>query len=201
MQSAERRVQNAELKRNGRGRSFCNLRSALCTLHSALCTRAFTLIELMVVILILAFAASVVYPRLSGGLIERERLRASVNQLAAVAAHGRDQSAATQQPLILTLDMDLSAYRLAGASQDDTDAGGGAGLHGALAEGVTFRSVRLTGRPEQPGKIVQLRFTPEGWADPAIIQLAGSDGDVNSIVITAPAGRVETYPSAVSGDE
>jgi prepilin-type N-terminal cleavage/methylation domain-containing protein len=164
-------------------------------------SRAFTLIELMVVILILAFAASVVYPRLSGGLIERERLRTSVNQLAAVAAHGRDQSAATQQPLVLTLDMDRGEYRLAEASQDDAAVGAGSGVHGALAEGVTFRSVRLVGRLEQPGKIVRLRFTPEGWADPAIIQLAGSDGVVNSIVVTAPAGRVETYPSAVSGDE
>jgi prepilin-type N-terminal cleavage/methylation domain-containing protein len=200
MQSAERRVQNAELKRDGRSRSrsFCTLHSAFCNLHFR---SAFTLIELMVVILILAFAASVVYPRLSGGLIERERLRASVNQLAAVAAHGRDQSAATQQPLILTLDMDHSEYRLAETSQDDTADGGDSGLHGALAEGVTFRSVRLAGRPEQAGRIVRLRFTSEGWADPAIIQLAGSDGVVNSIVITAPAGRIETYASAVSGNE
>jgi len=154
----------------------------------------------MVVILILAFAASVVYPRLSGGLIERERLRASVNQLAAVAAHGRDESAATQQPLVLTLDMDRSEYRLADASQDREAVSGGSGLHGALEEGVTFRSVRLTGRPEQTGKVVRLRFTAEGWADPAVIQLVGSDGVVNSVVITAPAGRVETYPSAVSGE-
>jgi type II secretion system protein H len=162
---------------------------------------AFTLIELMVVILIIAFAASVVYPRLSGGLLERERLRTSVNQLAAVAVQGRDQAAATQRPLVLTLDMDRSAYRLADASQDETAVSGGAGLHGELAEGVTFRSVRLTGRLDQPGKIVRLRFTPEGWADPAIIQLVGANGVVNSIVITAPAGRVETFASAVSGDE
>ena len=155
----------------------------------------------MVVILIIAFAASVAYPRLSGGLVERENLRTSVNQLAAVAAHGRDEAAATQQPLVLTLDMERGAYRLANASQDAAVAGGGAGVYGALAEGVTFHSVRLTGRPDQPEKIVRLRFTPEGWADPAIIQLAGANGVVNSIVITAPAGRVETFPSAVSGDE
>jgi Tfp pilus assembly protein FimT len=156
---------------------------------------------MMVVILIIAFAASVAYPRLNGGLVEREHLRMSVNQLAAVAAHGRDEAAATQQPLVLTLDMERGAYRLANASQDDAVVSGGAGVYGALAEGVTFLSVRLTGRPDQPGKIVRLRFTPEGWADPAIIQLAGANGAINSIVISAPAGRVETFPSAVSGDE
>ncbi len=155
----------------------------------------------MVVILIIAFAASVVYPRLSGGLVEREHLRTSVNQLAAVVAHGRDQAAATQQPLVLTLDTERGAYRLADAAQDDTVVSGGAGVYGALAEGVAFHSVRLTGKLEQPGKIVRLRFTPEGWADPAIIQLIGANGVVNSIVITAPAGRVETFPSAVSDDE
>jgi Tfp pilus assembly protein FimT len=155
----------------------------------------------MVVMLIVAIAASVVYPRLSGGLIERERLRTSLNQLAAVASHGRDQAAATQQPLVLTLDMDHGAYRLADVSQDDADLSAGAGVHGALAEGVTFHSIRLIGRLVEPGKIVRLRFTPEGWADPAVIQLAGANGVVNSIVITAPAGRVETYPSAVSGEE
>ena len=106
-----------------------------------------------------------------------------------------------QQALVLTLDMDHSTYDLANASQDETTGSDGAGVHGALAEGVTFRSISLTGRPDQPGKLVRLRFTPEGWADPAVIQLAGADGAVNSIVITAPAGRVETFPSAVSGDE
>jgi type II secretory pathway pseudopilin PulG len=171
------------------------------------------LIELMVVILILAFAASVIYPRLSGGLIERERLRASVNALAAVVAHGRDQSAATQHPLVLTLDMDGNVYSLAEPPPADADADADAnadanaevnadsGVHGALAEGVTFHSVHLTGSVEQPGKLVRLRFTPEGWTDPAVIQLAGADGAVNSIVISAPAGRVETYPSAVSDGE
>jgi type II secretion system protein H len=162
-------------------------------------SRAFTLIELMVVIVILAFAASVIYPRLSGGLAERERLRASVNQLAAIASYGRDEAAATQRPLVLTLDMDRGAYSLGEASQEA--AGDGAGVHAVLAEGVTFRSIRLTGRPDQPGKLVRLRFTPEGWADPAVIQLAGANGAVNSIVITAPAGQVKTYSSAVSGDE
>jgi type II secretion system protein H len=163
-------------------------------------SRAFTLIEIMVVIVILAFAASVVYPRLSGGLAERERLRASVNQLAAVASYGRDQAAATQRLLVLTLDMDHGVYSLSDASPDEA-AGRGAGVHVALAEGVTFRSIRLTGRPDQPGRLVRLRFTPEGWADPAVIELAGAGGAVNSIVISAPAGRVETFPSAVSGDE
>jgi hypothetical protein len=57
------------------------------------------------------------------------------------------------------------------------------------------------GRTDAPGNIVRLRFTPEGWADPAVIQLAGAGDAVNSIVISAPAGRVETYPCAVSGDE
>ena len=72
---------------------------------------------------------------------------------------------------------------------------------GSVAGGVSFRGVRLMAREPEPGKVVHLRFTPEGWADPAVIQLLGSDGEVYSIVISAPAGRVETFPSAVSGAE
>jgi type II secretory pathway pseudopilin PulG len=155
----------------------------------------------MVVILIVAFAASVVYPRLSGGLIERENLRASVNQLAAVAVHGRDQSAATQQPLVLTLDTFRSQYRLAAPTENDRPVASGAGLHGVLADGVNFHGIFLDGRQQPPGKIVQLRFTPEGWADPAAIQLAGPSGDIATLVISAPAGRIETYPAAVTGEE
>jgi prepilin-type processing-associated H-X9-DG protein/prepilin-type N-terminal cleavage/methylation domain-containing protein len=66
MQNAERRMQSAEQRGNGESRTLRNRRSfrtphsALCTLHSALCTRAFTLIEMLVVIGIVGMLAAMV---------------------------------------------------------------------------------------------------------------------------------------------
>jgi prepilin-type processing-associated H-X9-DG protein/prepilin-type N-terminal cleavage/methylation domain-containing protein len=56
MQNAECRVQNAEQNGNGESRRLRN-RCSFCTLHSAFCTRAFTLIEMLVVIGIIGMLA------------------------------------------------------------------------------------------------------------------------------------------------
>jgi len=86
-------------------------------------------------------------------------------------------------------------------SGEDAAPAASSGVVGALAEGVAFGSVRLAGKTVPPGTLANLRFTPEGWADPAVIQIRGPGGEIHSVVITAPAGRIETYPSAVSEDE
>ena len=181
---------------------------------------AFTLIELIVVVAILSLVVAVAYPKLSGGLLASERLRNSVTALAAVASYARDQAVATRRMQVLSLDLKSGAYSVASApapvlpgspqsatGEAESEPGGDAAtpgtdsvLRGSLPEGVAFENVHLTGKAAQPEKIANLRFTPEGWADPAVIRVRGSGGEIQSIVITAPAGRIETYPSAVSED-
>ena len=40
--------------------------------------------------------------------------------------------------------------------------------------------------------IVTIRFSPQGWADPAAIQLIGSTGETMSVIIDELSGQVQT---------
>jgi prepilin-type N-terminal cleavage/methylation domain-containing protein len=77
MQTVERRVKNAEWERNGpcRRRSFCTLHSAFCNLHSR---SAFTLIELMVAVGLMAILLTMIATIFFGATQAFRNTRASI---------------------------------------------------------------------------------------------------------------------------
>jgi len=155
----------------------------------------FTLIELAVVLAILGLAAALIFPRLSGSTLMRGRLRASVARIAAVATCARNRAACTRRMQILCLQTDSGEYWVnekAPNGSQRPSTGGGAELRGTLPEGIEFESIK-TDVPFSPSeKTVKLRFSPDGWADPAMIRLVERDGDVASVSIAGLGTRVET---------
>ena len=161
---------------------------------------AFTLIEMIVVIVILALAAAIAIPRLSGGLLEREGLKSDVNRLAAVITHAREQAAATRRGHWLVLDVKNNLWRLRVVPRPDDPADSKPTLEGHLREGVTFKDVAVAGKELSEDRRAEVRFAADGWVDPAVITLASADGAAYSIAVSAPSGRVETFASRVTMD-
>ena len=160
----------------------------------------FTLIELVVVIMILGLAAAVLFPRLNAGALARGRLRNSVARIAAIATHARNRAACTRRIHVLHLDTKSGEYwvsdQVSGAGHTAAPASGPA-LRGCLPSGARFEEIEMVDQSPLPEAIVRLRFSPEGWADPAVIHVMGQDGDVAGLAITGLCGRVETYDSRV----
>lgn len=161
---------------------------------------AFTLIEMIVVIVILALTAAIAIPRLSGGLLEREGLKSDVNRLAAVITHAREQAAATRRGHWLVLDVKNNVWRLRVVPRPDDPPDSHPVLEGRLREGVSFKDVAVAGKELSEDRRAEVRFAADGWVDPAVITLTSADGAVYSIAVSAPSGRVETFASRVTMD-
>ena len=160
----------------------------------------FTLIELAVVIMILGLAAAVVFPRLNAGALTRGELRSSVARIAAIATHARNRAACTRRMHVLHLDKKSGEYWVSDQASDAGHTAAPAGsptLRGRLPTGVRFQDIEMADHSPLPEEIIRLRFSPEGWADPAVVHVMGQDGDVAGLAITGLCGRVETYDSQV----
>jgi len=132
---------------------------------------------------------------LNAGALARGELRSSVARIAAIATHARNRAACTRRMHILHLSTDSGDYwvsdQTSGANHSAVPADGSA-LRGRLPAGVRFQDIEMAGKGPFPEEIVRLRFSPEGWADPAVVHVVGQDGDVASLTITGLCGRVET---------
>jgi Tfp pilus assembly protein FimT len=148
---------------------------------------------MIVVIVILSLAVAIVAPRLSGGLLEREGVKADANRLAAVIGHAREQAAATRRGHWLVLDLKNNSWRLRVVPHPGDPPPEGPALEGRLRDGVTYKEVVVAGREPSEDRRAEVRFAPDGWVDPAVIVLASADGAAYSIAVSAPAGRVETF--------
>jgi len=164
----------------------------------------FTLIELLVVLMILGLAAAIVFPRLSDDVLGRTKLRTTVNKIASTATFAHDQAASSGAMHTLHIDIEEGTYWVTSERPvDKTESGSRRRmLHGHLPDGIQFQSVEIPGKISSvdEDEVVEIRFSPEGWADSAAIYVAGPEDEINTILISGRLGRIETYDSQVEED-
>ena len=175
------------------------LRVGTLTTNSEHQRRGFTLIEMAVVILILGAAAAVVLPRIGSGAVERARLRATVAKMASVATCARNRAATMRQMHALQIDVKKGEYRVTNqvSDSDRQPTASGLGLRRRLPDGMTFTGITVLQQEELSDDVKRIRFSPEGWADAAVIWVTGQQGNTASLVISGLSGRIETYASQV----
>ena len=140
----------------------------------------FTLIELMVVIAIIGLAMSTMFAG-SRSLLPQTRLRSATTQLSADLELVRSHAQLTQEPIVVSYDLDAQAYEAwFPYERDDRGENRGVGKtpvldRRELPQSVVFKVVRLPGATPITSGTVELVASPLGRMSPHEVVLVNPD--------------------------
>ncbi len=158
-------------------------------------TGAFTLLELIVVLVLISTVLAIAAPSLRGFVRGRQTAEAAAHVLALTHLA---QSLAASQGCVhrLNLDPEAGTYWLttqrAGAF---VDIEGSQGRHFPLPFGVSARMHS----PSDDESLSYVDFYPDGRRDPATIELTGGAGDVLEVTCLAPTERFRVVSPSKEG--
>jgi type II secretion system protein H len=166
--------------------------------------RAFTIVEVLVVVAMLGVMATMIVPRLGGAAASR-RLSQSARQLLATARYARDYASTHRAACRLFIDVKEQRYALLFQADPEhrpdefgpiTDS---PGRTEHLISPVRFGRVWVQPRPRfdgMPPPEDGVTFDPLGQTDAAIVQL--TDGQQSYSLLTSPStGQVRLVEGAV----
>lgn len=139
--------------------------------------RAFTLVELIVVMTMLAIVMAVAAPSLAR-FFRGRTLDSEARRLLALTRHGQSRAVSEGVPMLLWLDVEERRYGLQeepGYSDVDTKA-----VQFVLGEGLQVEGVHLTGTAttSTSGQQPVMRFQPDGGIDESSVEgLRVTDGE------------------------
>ena len=152
--------------------------------------RAFTLIELILVMTVLVIAVSVVAPALAG-FFRGRALDLEARRLLALVHAGQSRAVSEGFPVLLWVDASQHAYGLA----EETTARDGdpKALDFTVEDNVRIDAVNAAPVPVNGRRLPAIRFLPDGSIDefsPGALRLAGADG---STVLLAQSADHANY--------
>ncbi len=158
------------------------------------CSKAFTLIELTVVILIISLSLTVALSKITRASDPRFLLRVSTNKIASVLEYAYQQAASKRVTYYFNINIENGAYWVTRQNKNglEVSANEQLNLEGYLPDGVTVLSVILFDENIISQDAIAIRLNPDGYADPAEIVLTCSSGEMMSIAIDEYSGQIRT---------
>jgi prepilin-type N-terminal cleavage/methylation domain-containing protein len=157
---------------------------------------AFTLLEILVALAIIALVAGLVIPKLVE--ISGLELRSSVRRLAGAARYAGDQAAVRKTPYRLRFDLEARAYRVEYLDgevwQPDRASLGGAVR---LPHAVSIVSVETRGRGRKTEGEPWIEFYPKGYAERAAVQVAAGEQRIFTVEIRPFDTRPRVHAGAL----
>ena len=152
----------------------------------------FTLLELSIVLVIFAIAASFVIPRLRDS--DSVALTASATRLSTTVRYLYEESALRGRPMRLNLDLDEHAYWITVLGDDPDEAefvpdGTALSRPTALPQAVAFADVVLPALGTVKEGQVFAQFLPDGWADPLVVHLINRRNEYATLAVDPLTGR------------
>ena len=153
----------------------------------------FTLVELVVVLLIVAACITIVFPKLSNGLLGWQRLKSSVSKIASVAEYAHQRAVSTHLMHRLNIDIERGTYEVTAHTTDGkiVSIGDGLSLAGRLPEDIYFSGVEFPDKRIGSEKVVTIEFSPHGWVEPATVYVESSENRKIGVVMHEVLGTVE----------
>ncbi len=157
-------------------------------------SKAFTLIELTVVIFIISLSLAIALPKITRASDPQFLLRVSTNKIANVLEYAYQQAASKRLTYFLNINSINGTYWISRQNKYDLEAAVNEQLKldGVLPKGVHFLSIKLFDENIISQDTIAIRLSPDGYADPVEIVLTCSSGEAMSIAIDEYSGQVRT---------
>lgn len=185
----------------------------LCRHHVRNNTRAFTLVEIIVVMALIGTILFFAVPRMEGTLLSDESRKVS-RWIVLNVAELKNKSVQEQTAYILYVDMDQNLFEIGRGSGDqfsgdpsiDGDALMDAGLLEAeenrrqrfeLPRGYRLTSVRFSEESRKTSGTATIRFYPKGYSDRASIHIRDRDNRQKIYVVEPFLARVKIHDDHV----
>lgn len=161
--------------------------------------QGFTLIEMMVVLFIIGMIAVMALPRMSG--TTNMKLRSSSRKLAATIGYVYESAILKKTNFRVCFDTLEMSYFIEERSGDEYFPSTDTLLQKEmLSEELFFRKVSVMGEEAKPEEIVCVYFTPYGYVEDAIVQIAADGTNAGYTVITdAMSGKANVYEGFEEG--
>jgi prepilin-type N-terminal cleavage/methylation domain-containing protein len=166
-------------------------------------TTGFTLLELSIVLLVLAIAASFVIPRLRNA--DSAALTSGAARLATTARYLYEEAAFRRRPMRLNLDLDKHVYWVTVLNDDPDDPrfvpdDSPLARPTALPASVAFADVVLPALGVVREGLVFAQFFPEGYADPLVVHLTNTRHEFATLALEPLTGRTRIADTYVDFD-
>ena len=158
-------------------------------------SRAFTFIELIVVLVVLGISAAVVFPKVDGLLLREPEPWRSGRKLMRLAKYAHELAIATESAHVLHIDLKTGQYWVSNTQADN----GLRNLGGQLPEEVRVIDVKFPGEDRPLENVLMIEFSPEGWCDSAVVSLASSDGQIVKLAIDEWFGGMDLIGNKPAG--
>jgi type II secretion system protein H len=169
--------------------------------------RAFTLVELIVVMVLLLIVASMVAPRMSS-FFRGRALSAEARRMLSLINYGQSRAVATGMPVLLWIDSGKSTY---GLEVQESHGGGDDRIVAYTAEpSLTLETSLRSDRPVSedddetlglPDGLPAIRFNPDGFFDDvSVTRIVIRQGDEAALELVPTANRLgyEIRPASLS---
>jgi len=160
----------------------------------------FTLIELSIILVIVAIAASFLIPRLRDA--DSTALASAAARLATTSRYLYEEAAFRRRPMRLNLDLDKHAYWVTVLKDDPDDPefvvdDSPIARPVALPGTVAFADVTLPAVGMVHEGVVFAQFFPEGYADPLVVHLTNARHEYATLAIEPLTGRTRVADAYV----
>lgn len=152
--------------------------------------KAFTLVELTVVLIIVSICAFVVFPKIDSPLSDSSRLMATAKQLASMGQAAQNLAISSQGYTALHVDLEGGAYWVTTrVLQDSLNLmSNNLALKRNLPQGINFLEAEIDGRSMSTEDSVAILFGPEGESSTGHVDLVNGLDQVISVVLQENRG-------------
>lgn len=165
--------------------------------HPPLNNRAFTLLELIVVMVLIALTASFTVPQISNFLYT-DQLKATVRKLEGLISQSSQLAQRRQVPYLLKYIINERRFIVEPVlpeAEKDERANKEGELH--LAETVTVKDFWTWYGGIRPPEELLIQFSKSGYVEPTVIHLQEEGGQEISVVLSPFLGKIQVVDSYV----